>query len=492
MLDVKERNVFKSIEKEKVLNELVKIFGKNNVSDKSHDLYPYSYDMTESPRHMPDFVVLPETVSEIVQLVKFCNSHEIPIVPYVSGNNVGGLTIPQHGGIMCDMGKRMKKIIKVHESNMYAILEPGVTFGQLKKVLDENYPNLKYGYAYAPPYASVVANVLLTGLTNLSCSYGGMADWINGLEVILNSGDIVRTGSCFISKEFKDDNWFVRYPIPDLTGLFVGWQGMTGIVTKCAVQLWPKKEFNTALLAIVYGSETCAELIREFGRTECCEDVSAVNLEVAKMGYGITKPKKLEKEPDYALFVSISGNTKELFDAKINYVTKVFEKIKERTKNKKLLLTNFITFAKILGKEFSQFYDLPGVLTPLYDWNGLTWVGSYANPDNLGPLMDKCYKLFKEYDIGPILYMKSMKSSHYCIFRPIVRYQKYKEEEKVKELQKKFLEVMLEYDCVPYKAPIWMTEKVKERCDPNWVKLLEKIKDTMDPNKIFNPGRWGL
>ncbi|MHA1492300.1 MAG: FAD-linked oxidase C-terminal domain-containing protein [Promethearchaeota archaeon] len=37
-----------------------------------------------------------------------------------------------------------------------------------------------------------------------------------------------------------------------------------------------------------------------------------------------------------------------------------------------------------------------------------------------------------------------------------------------------------------------MTEKIKERCDPNWVKLLEKIKDTMDPNNVFNPGRWGL
>ncbi|MHA1274996.1 MAG: FAD-binding oxidoreductase, partial [Promethearchaeota archaeon] len=442
MTDVIKRNIFENIEKTEVLDELIKIFGKNNVTDKPHDLYPYSYDMTEAEPHMPDFVVIPENVEQIVKLNRYCNQYSIPIVPYTSGNNVGGLTIPQYGGIICDMGKKMNKIVKINDSLMYAILEPGVTFGQLEAYLKKYHPNLKYGYAYAPPYASVVSNVLLSGLTNLSCSYGGMADWINGLEVVLNNGDIVRTGSCFISKEFKDNNWFVRYPIPDLSGLFIGWQGMTGIVTKAAVQLWPKKEFNTALLAIVYGSEACAELIREFGRTECCEDVSAVPPDVVKMTFGILYPEKHEEEPDWAIIVSISGHTRELMEAKVNYVKQVFEKVKKKN-NYHVLLTNFGTFVNILGKEFSIYYDLPNVITPLYEWDGCTWVGSYANTTHLGPLMEKCYNLFKEYGIGPIVYMKSMKSSHYAIFRPIIRYHKGREENKVKELQHKFLDVML-------------------------------------------------
>ncbi|MHA1293042.1 MAG: FAD-binding oxidoreductase, partial [Promethearchaeota archaeon] len=182
MTDVIKRNIFENIEKTEVLDELIKIFGKNNVTDKPHDLYPYSYDMTEAEPHMPDFVVIPENVEQIVKLNRYCNQYSIPIVPYTSGNNVGGLTIPQYGGIICDMGKKMNKIVKINDSLMYAILEPGVTFGQLEAYLKKYHPNLKYGYAYAPPYASVVSNVLLSGLTNLSCSYGGMADWINGLE----------------------------------------------------------------------------------------------------------------------------------------------------------------------------------------------------------------------------------------------------------------------------------------------------------------------
>ena len=90
------------------------------------------------------------------------------------------------------------------------------------------------------------------------------------------------------------------------------------------------------------------------------------------------------------------------------------------------------------------------------------------------------------------MFMKSMKESHYCAFMAILRYNQTTELEQIKDLQKKFLNLMLDNNCIPYKAPSWMTEEIKKRCDPNWVKLLKKIKATMDPNNIFNPGRWGL
>lgn len=492
MTTIRDRNIFEKIEKSKVLTELKNIFGDKYVSEKVHNLYPYSYDMTESPAHMPDFVVLPEKVQEIISLVKFCNEYSIPIIPYGTGNNVGGLTIPEQGGIILDMGKRMKKIIKIHESMMYAIVEPGVTFGQLKKHLDENYPNLKYGYTYAPPYASVGINTILSGMTNLSCCYGCTADWINGLEVVLNNGDLVRTGSCFISKEFKPDNWFVRYPIPDLSSLFVCWQGTTGIVTKMGIQLWPNKPYNDALLAIGYGWDECAEIVREIGRTECCEDVAAINLPgVAKMTFGLEEPKKLEKEPDFGIFILVSGQTQEILNAKIKYIHEVFHKIKEKT-DKELFLTNYFTFANLLGEKFSIFYNLPSVITPLVEWNGVTWVGSYASVDNTGILLKKCNQLFEKYQKTPVIFMKNMKYSHYCTILAAVRYDKSTELEKVIQLQNELLDVMLEHNCIPYKAPVWMVKKIKERADPNWFKLLERLKNTMDSKNIFNPGKWTL
>jgi len=486
-----ERNVFEYIEKEKVLTELEKIFGAPYVADKPHDLYPYSYDSTESPSHMPDFVVLPESVNEIVQLVKFCNEYKIPIIPYTSGNNVGALTVPEQGGIICDLGKRMNKIIKVHESMMYALIEPGVTWGQLNKYLAENHPSLKYGYTYAPPYASVLSNNLLSGLSNLSTAYGCMGDFLNGVEVVLNTGEVVRTGTSFLSKEFKVDNWFGRYPMPDLTSLFMCWQGMTGIVTKGAIQLVTKKKHNTALVALAYGGEECAELVRVFGRTECCEDVSAMNIEIVKMTMGLLNPPKFEKEPDYGIILSLSANTLELLNAKVNYIKEVFEKVKKESK-KMMKLTNFGTFVNLLGEKFAIYYDLPTVITPMVEFSGTTWVGCYASTDHAGVLFDKCYEIFKNNNTEPLIFMKSMKSSHYCVFMAISRYKKYSELDRIKSIQREFLDLMLEHDCVPYKTPVWMTEVIRKQCDQNWLKLLERVKKKMDPNNIFNPGKWGL
>ncbi|MHA1283016.1 MAG: FAD-binding oxidoreductase [Promethearchaeota archaeon] len=486
-----KRDIYELIDKESVLKELRSIFGEKYVSNKPVDLYPYSYDATESDAYMPDFVVLPQNIEEIIELAKFANKYKIPIIPYTSGNNVGGLTIPEQGGIICDMGKRMKKIIKVHESMMYAIIEPGVTWGQLKRFLEKYYPNLKYGYTYAPPYAGVLANAILSGMSNLSTAYGCTADWINGLEVVLSTGEIVRTGSCFLSNELKDDNWFARYPIPDLTGLFMCWQGTTGIVTKAAIQLWPNKKYKTVLVVLVYGADECAELVKEIGRTECCEDVSAMNIEIIKMTFGLKNPPKFEKEPDFGIVITISAHTKPLLSAKVDYVKEIFEKIRENSQ-KNMFLTNFSTFVNLLGEKFAIYYDLPTVITPMVEFSGVTWVGCYGSTDNIGFLFKRCYEIFKEYKREPLMFMKSMKYSHYCAFMTIIRYNQSKEKKKVKELQRIFLELMLKNDCIPYKTPRWMTEIIRQRCDINWIKLLERIKKVMDPNNIFNPGKWNL
>jgi len=105
MTVAKQRNVFEKISKDSVYSKLIEIFGGTYVTKKDVDLYPYSQDMTENKPHMPDFVVIPENKGQLVELVKFCNEYSIPIVPYTTGNNVGGLTIPDYGGIVVDFGR---------------------------------------------------------------------------------------------------------------------------------------------------------------------------------------------------------------------------------------------------------------------------------------------------------------------------------------------------------------------------------------------------
>ena len=80
MTTTKQRNIFENVSREDVKKKLIEIFDESCVTDKQADLYPYSYDMTECEGKMPDFVVIPENVDQLVELVKYCNANIIPII----------------------------------------------------------------------------------------------------------------------------------------------------------------------------------------------------------------------------------------------------------------------------------------------------------------------------------------------------------------------------------------------------------------------------
>src|SRR3972149_6764433 len=220
-------------------------FGNRFIHD-PNKIKEYASDMTEHEPGKPDFAVKPLTTEEVVWLVKLANEEKIPLIPAVARTNLGGLTLATEGGIIVDMVD-MKKILTVNETEMYAIIEPGVTFGDIKEYLDKNHPSLIFGYPLSPPYTSIVANCLLDGLANLSLKHGTMAEWINSIEAVMPTGEVMRAGAGALSPI-----WFSKAPMPDLTGLFVSWQGSTGIVTKMAVQLWPKPKLRKRMFVMVY------------------------------------------------------------------------------------------------------------------------------------------------------------------------------------------------------------------------------------------------
>lgn len=491
MTESKKKESYKDITKEDVKAKLVEIFGETNVTAQATDLYPYSYDMTECEGHLPDFVVIPENKEQLIELVKFCNSHVIPIVPYITGNNVGGLTIPERGGIIIDFGKRMNKILHINESMMYALLEPGVTFGQLKKHLDEHYPHLRYSYPYAPPYAGVVGNALLSGMNNMGTKTGSMGDSVNGIEVVTAEGEVVRIGSCFYGEEEADpDSWWSRYPMPDLMGLFINWQGMTGLVTKCAVQLWPKAPYETGFAVIAQEAEDIANVMREVARSETVDDISLFSTTAIKLVVNIDKPKRLPMEPGYTVLMPMSAKTDYLLEAKIKYLKEIIEKLKKEGNN--VILVNFDEFSKIFNLRIRCAFDLPAVILPTVLGSGLTWFGSYCSTEKYEKLFSEATKIFERHNFeSPIMYGKCMKYSHYGIFRPILPYNKFKDEEKTHQILDEIAELAIGEGAIPYKTPTWMAEKMKDKINPGWIKLFEKIKSTMDPNGIFNPGRWG-
>jgi glycolate oxidase len=132
----------------------------------------------------------------------------------------------------------MDSILEVHEDGRYAVLEYGVSQGQLTAYLERYHPTLTHSEPGAPPAATLAGNVATHGQGDLAHPYGFNSDSVNGLEVVLPTGEVCRFGSIAIGA-----GWFTSHPLPDV-GVFLGWSGTTGIITKLSIKLFPAKRIR--------------------------------------------------------------------------------------------------------------------------------------------------------------------------------------------------------------------------------------------------------
>lgn len=185
----------------------------------------------------PFGVILPETTAEVVEIVKLCNELKMPIVPIAVGAPINGMTMCHENGLVLDMS-RMNKIIDIDPDTMVAVIEPGVTIGQMIKALEPYH--LMTSYPNSSPPVSVLANIIfLKGSGQHITRYGTADFYLQGVEAVLGTGKMMKTGSGALDSS----DWHFRYCLgPDLSGLFIGSLGTMGIVTKAAVKLAPISE----------------------------------------------------------------------------------------------------------------------------------------------------------------------------------------------------------------------------------------------------------
>ncbi len=466
--------------KEKVLAELEKIVGAEHVSTALPDLYIYSQDMTENEPSWPDFVVMPGSVEEVQEVLRLANREKIPIIPIVGGANIGGLTIPLKGGISLDL-RRMDRVIEINEEDMYIIVEPGFTFGHLARYLDKNCPHLTYSFPAAPPHTSVTCNALLMGMGQQMLTVGGNFDNINGLEVVLPTGEVVKIGSCSVSPY-----WFSRAPLPDIAGLFVGWQGGTGVVTKIAVQLWPKPRHAEMIVLLTYDIGSTFRFMRRIAPTGIVIGVSAIPFE-GLMVHQSRTTGPLERTPGQPVFVvavTISAYSEDELKAKAAARDEI---IQEEFKDTQVTAMP----APEIGMTGDNIrYLIRGSIEYM---GGVTWMGTFGPTSKWAEATEKVFELFDKYGFPRYGAWSPLKGGHFGMWRPIVGFNKDNadEVERVQKFMREALVVALDCGFVPYKAPYWAVEAMMERGDPNWVGLLRRVKKMLDPNNIMNPGRYG-
>jgi glycolate oxidase len=232
----------------KLIDELNEIVGDDNVFTSPEELLCYSYDSTVL-QHLPEIVVLPRTAAEVAAVVKLAIRGKLPIVPRGAGTNLAGGTIPIQGGIVISV-TRMTDILEIDTVNMVAVVQPGVVTGKLQAEV------AKQGLYYPPDPASlkvttIGGNVGMDAGGPHALKYGVTSDYVMGLEVVLPSGELIRTGG----KAIKNVTGY------NLTQLFVGSEGTLGVITEITLRLIPQPESSGSVLAAFADLDDAATLV---------------------------------------------------------------------------------------------------------------------------------------------------------------------------------------------------------------------------------------
>ncbi|MBN1984416.1 MAG: FAD-binding oxidoreductase [Chitinivibrionales bacterium] len=247
---------------------LFSAFPTDQISDDPAVVAAYAADTALLPGYAtePSFVVLIKSTDEAVHLLQIANRYRTPVTPMSRGSNIGGISIPSHGGIVADL-RHMNKIIEINTDAAYALIEPGVTFHQLCHALN------KEGFVCHLPTAaggsSALANYLMRPSGNLTSRWD--PDPLLALEVVTPNKGVIRTGSA----AFDGAGWRSRYLcIPDLTGLFGCAYGTFGIVTKAAIKIFDKGEKQSLLLAGFDSFAPSVEFMKRIVRRKVAESVT--------------------------------------------------------------------------------------------------------------------------------------------------------------------------------------------------------------------------
>jgi glycolate oxidase len=455
---------------EGIYEELTKIVGPEYVSNQPEERFIYSRDPGTMEPHEPDFVVMPNSTEEVRDIVLLANQTETPVVPMGGGLVLSGLTRPLKGGIVVDM-KRMNRILEVNETSRYAIVEAGTSQGMLQAYLKRQYPKLKHSIPDAPPIATVAGNVLIFGSGHLSHAAGFHSDMLNGLEAVVPTGEVVKIGSCATSPY-----WFSRAPLPDLAGLFLGWSGTTGIVTKLAIKLFPNRAMSDVGVFVTEDEELVPDILHRLTSAQVAEDVTAW----------------MTPKPEWArgfqhINVNFSADTKEELSWRWRLIRASVNKYMDEKVGGFMMLPPPMkkTFLEAPSTTLTRFADVR-------KGGGFEYVGAIM-PIELFP---KAYQAGLEiaerhgtsYSTGA----RIIGLGHCMMFFYAYPFNR-ADASDVKRAQEALEEtnrVALELGGVPWKAEAPAQRQIIKKMDSNTFSLMNRVRGVLDPRGIMNPGNW--
>ena len=218
-----------------IVRALREILPHESVIAEEEGLRAYECDGLTAYRQLPLIVALPETTSQVSEILRYCHGRGIKIVPRGAGTSLSGGALPLADGITLGLGK-FNRILEIDYGNRCVVAQPGVTNLALTQAVESE------GFHYAPDPSSQIACSIGGNVAENSggvhcLKYGLTANNLLGLEVVLMDGEIVRVGGRHL-----DAGGY------DLLGIMTGSEGLLGVITEVTVRILPKPSTARAML----------------------------------------------------------------------------------------------------------------------------------------------------------------------------------------------------------------------------------------------------
>ncbi|MES2070234.1 MAG: FAD-linked oxidase C-terminal domain-containing protein [Pseudomonadota bacterium] len=216
------------------------------------DTRPYECDGLAAYRQLPMVVTLPESEAQIIAILNTCRELQVQIVPRGAGTGLSGGAMPIADGVVLSTAK-LNKIVKVDAYARTAVVQPGVRNLAISDAVAQ------HGLYYAPDPSSQIACTIGGNVAENSggvhcLKYGLTVHNVLRVRVVTIDGEIVELGSGALDA-----------PGLDLLAVFIGSEGMLGVVTEVTVKLVPKPQAARVIMAsfddVVKGGNAVANVI---------------------------------------------------------------------------------------------------------------------------------------------------------------------------------------------------------------------------------------
>jgi len=229
-----------------VLAELKTLLG-DRVSTAAAVREHHGKDESYFPYAPPDAVVFLKSTEEVRDVVNICRAHRVPMIAYGVGTSLEGHILAVQGGVCIDLSQ-MNQVLAVHEADLDAVVQAGVT----RKQLNEYIKHTGLFFPVDPGADATLGGMAATRASGTNAvRYGTMRENVISLKVVLADGRVIQTST-------RAKKSAAGY---DLTRLMVGSEGTLGIITEVTVRLYPVQEAMSSAVCAFDTVDGCTNTV---------------------------------------------------------------------------------------------------------------------------------------------------------------------------------------------------------------------------------------